>query len=394
MAGLLLPIIYLAFINLGLSDSLLGSAWPAMYKDLAVPISGAGIISIIINLGMVTSSLLSNRLTRTFGTGVMAAVSVAIMATALWGFSSSHSFVLLCLWAVPYGLGAGGLDAAINNYMAIHFASRYMSWLHCMWGIGVTIGPLIMGHALASGASWNGGYDTVALIQAGMTAILVLSLPVWNKRQAGNEQQDDGENNGKILSLKEIFRIPGVPEAMVCFFCYCSVENSAMLWVSSYMHLEKGLAVETASALTGMFCLGITIGRGLNGFVAMKVSDTQMVRIGMGILFAGVVILFLPAGSNVAVAGFVLIGLGCAPIYPSLLHATPDRFGKERSRAIIGVQIACAHIGVCVMPPLFGFIARYFSVGLLPWYLISILLLMICMNERLNRKLREGNAGR
>ncbi len=390
MVGLLLPIIYLAFINLGLSDSLLGSAWPAMYQDLDVPISGAGIISLIINLGIITSSLLSNRLTRSFGTGVIAAVSLAIMATALWGFSLSHSFFLLCLWAVPYGLGAGGLDAAINNYVAIHYASRYMSWLHCMWGIGVTTGPLIMGHALASGASWNGGYDTVALIQAGMTAFLLLSLPIWNKRQAGNEQQNDGENNGKILSLKEIFRIPGVPEAMVCFFCYCSLENSAMLWVSSYMHLQEGLAVETASALTGMFCLGITIGRGLNGFVAMRVSDTQMVRIGMGILFVGVVILFLPAGSYVAVAAFVLIGLGCAPIYPSLLHATPDRFGKERSRAIIGVQIACAHVGVCIMPPLFGFIARYFSVGLLPCYLFGLLALMICMNERLTKKVREA----
>ncbi len=394
MAGLLLAVIYLAFISLGLPDSLLGAAWPAIYQDLDVPISGAGIVSMIIASGTVTSSLLSDRLTRSFGTGVITAVSVAITALALFGFSTSHSFVVLCLWAVPYGLGAGGVDAALNNYVAIHYASRHMSWLHCMWGIGVTTGPVIMGHALASGASWNSGYGTIALLQVGLTAVLVLSLPLWKKRPAAKEQQADEGKDRKILSLKEIFRLPGVPEVMICFFCYCSVENSAMLWASSYLHLEEGLAVETASALTGMFCLGITAGRGINGFVAMRFSDRQMVRMGLCILFAGVVILFLPMGSDAAVAGFVLIGLGCAPVYPCLMHATPSHFGIERSQAVIGVQMACAHLGVCIMPPLFGVIARHFSVSLLPCYLFGLLAVMICMNERLNKKVREAQEGR
>ncbi len=393
MAGLLLAVIYLAFISLGLPDSLLGAAWPAIYQDLDVPISGAGIVSMIIASGTVTSSLLSDRLTRSFGTGVITAVSVAITAAALFGFSTSHSFVILCLWAVPYGLGAGGVDAALNNYVAIHYASKHMSWLHCMWGIGVTTGPLIMGHALASGASWNSGYGTIALLQVGLTAVLVLSLPLWQKRPAEKEPQAGGAKNRKVLSLREIFSLPGVPEIMVCFFCYCSVENSAMLWASSYLHLEEGIAVETASSLTGMFCLGITAGRGINGFIAMRFSDRQMVRMGLCVLFAGVVILFLPLGSNAAVAGFVLIGLGCAPVYPCLMHATPSHFGIERSQAVIGVQMACAHLGVCIMPPLFGVIARHFSVSLLPWYLFCLLILMICMNERLNKKVMVAKTG-
>ncbi len=394
MAGLLLAVIYLAFISLGLPDSLLGAAWPAMYQDLDVPISGAGIVSMIIASGTVTSSLLSDRLTRAFGTGVITAVSVGITAAALFGFSISHSFVALCLWAVPYGLGAGGVDAALNNYVAIHYASRHMSWLHCMWGIGVTTGPIIMGHCLASGSSWNSGYGIISLLQVGLTAILVCSLPLWQKRPAETEQQADGGKDRQILPLRELIRLPGVLEVMICYFCYCSVENSAMLWASSYLHLEEGVALETASAMTGMFCLGIALGRGINGFIAMRLSDKQMVRMGLCILSAGVFVLFLPAGSDAAVAGFVLIGLGCAPVYPCLMHATPAHFGIERSQAVIGLQMAAAHLGVCVMPPLFGVIARHFSVSLLPWYLFGLLALMIYMNERLNKKVKERNTGR
>ncbi len=394
MAGLLLAVIYLAFISLGLPDSLLGAAWPAMYQDLDVPISGAGIVSMIIASGTVTSSLLSDRLTRAFGTGVITAVSVGITAAALFGFSISHSFVALCLWAVPYGLGAGGVDAALNNYVAIHYASRHMSWLHCMWGIGVTTGPIIMGHCLASGSSWNSGYGIISLLQVGLTAILVCSLPLWQKRPAETGQQADGGKDRQILPLRELIRLPGVLEVMICYFCYCSVENSAMLWASSYLHLEEGVALETASAMTGMFCLGIALGRGINGFIAMRLSDKQMVRMGLCILSAGVFVLFLPAGSDAAVAGFVLIGLGCAPVYPCLMHATPAHFGIERSQAVIGLQMAAAHLGVCVMPPLFGVIARHFSVSLLPWYLFGLLALMIYMNERLNKKVKERNTGR
>lgn len=251
-----------------------------------------------------------------------------------------------------------------------------------------------MGHCLASGSSWNSGYGIISLLQVGLTAILVCSLPLWQKRPAETGQQADGGKDRQILPLRELIRLPGVLEVMICYFCYCSVENSAMLWASSYLHLEEGVALETASAMTGMFCLGIALGRGINGFIAMRLSDKQMVRMGLCILSAGVFVLFLPAGSDAAVAGFVLIGLGCAPVYPCLMHATPAHFGIERSQAVIGLQMAAAHLGVCVMPPLFGVIARHFSVSLLPWYLFGLLALMIYMNERLNKKVKERNTGR
>lgn len=390
MTGLLLAVIYLAFISLGLPDALLGAAWPAIYQELDVPISGAGIISMIIACGTVSSSLLSDRLTRALGTGLVTAASVALTAAALYGFSQSRSFAGLCLLALPYGLGAGGVDAALNNYVALHYASKHMSWLHCMWGIGVTTGPAVMGMALSGGHSWNTGYWYISLMQIGLTAVLVASLPLWQKRSEAQKHEGDDEAAPKPLSLREVVRLPGVLEIMACFFCYCTVENSAMLWASSYLHLEEGIAVETATSLAGMFCLGITIGRGINGFIAIRLNDRQMIRMGLVVLFLGVLILLLPMGRTLTVAGFVLIGLGCAPVYPCLMHATPALFGVQRSQAVIGLQMAAAHLGVLLMPPLFGVLANHISISLLPWFLLCFLLLLVGMNERMNRRAKRA----
>lgn len=379
MIHLLLAIIYISFISLGLPDSLLGSAWPSMYTFFGVPLSYAGIISMIIAIGTVISSLQSDRLTRWLGAGKVTAISVGMTAAAMFGFSISHSFWLLCLWAIPYGLGAGSVDAALNNYVALHFASRHMSWLHCMWGVGASLGPYIMGYALTGGSGWNMGYRYIALLQIVLTLILLLSLPLWKKSTG----EDAPTEAGRALSLGQILRIPGAKAVMVTFFCYCAVEQTAGLWASTYLVLQKGVPAETAARFASLFFIGITIGRALSGFMTMKLSDTQMVRLGQGIIAVGIAAFLLPLGQYAALAGLILIGLGCAPIYPCIIHATPDHFGAGRSQAIIGVQMASAYVGTCLMPPLFGLIANHITVSLFPFYLLVILVLMICMHETL-----------
>ncbi len=378
----LLGIIYLSFISLGLPDAVLGAPWPSMYPEFGVPVSYAGAISMIIAFGTIVSSLQSDRLTRTFGTGVVTAASVGITALALWGFSVSHRFVFLCLWAIPYGLGAGSVDASLNNYVALHYASKHMSWLHCMWGIGATLGPYMMGAALTGGFTWNAGYRLISLLQILLTVVLVFSLPKWTKQH----RQSEENGSPKPLSLKEILGIPGAREIMVCFFCYCAIEQTAMLWASSYLNLAKGVEPKTAASFAGMFCIGITIGRGINGFIAMKLQDRQMIRMGQAMILLGVAAMFLPFGPVVSLIGFSLIGLGCAPIYPCIIHSTPAHFGAERSQAMIGVQMASAYVGNCLMPPLFGFLADHVSIGILPLYLLILLGLMATMHEMLERK--------
>lgn len=390
MTQLLLAIIYLAFISLGLPDSLLGSAWPTMYIQFDVPISYAGIISMIISAGTIVSSLQSDRLTKKLGTGKVTAISVAATAVALFGFSFSHSFWALCLWAIPYGLGAGSVDASLNNYVALHYESRHMSWLHCMWGVGATAGPYIMGIALSMGQGWNMGYRYIGIIQVILTSVLIFSLPLWKGRTEETEveelQTDPAENGKKVLSVREILKISGAREVMLCFFCYCALEQTAGLWASSYLTLHKGVSSEMAAIFASLFYIGITVGRAISGFITMKLNDIQMIRLGQGIIVAGIVAMILPGSNILAMAGLVLIGLGCAPIYPCVIHSTPAHFGADKSQAIIGVQMAFAYIGTMLMPPLFGMIARGISVALLPFYLFAILVVMVIMHELLTKK--------
>ena len=381
MIHLLLAVIYLSFISLGLPDALLGSAWPTMYQQFSVPVSYAGVISMIIAVGTIVSSLASDFLTRRLGTGKVTAISVAMTAVALLGFSVSDSFWMLCLWAIPYGLGAGSVDASLNNYVALHYASRHMSWLHCMWGLGASIGPYVMGFVLSSGQEWNMGYRYIGILQVALSLALFFSLPLW-KTSPG---QENGQQS-KALTLPQILKIPGAVEVLVAFFCYCALEQTAGLWASSYLALHKGLSPEVAASFASMFFIGITIGRGVNGFVTMKLSDTALIRAGMVIILAGIVVMLLPMGEMMSLVGLILIGVGCAPIYPCVIHSTPDHFGAENSQALIGVQMASAYVGTCLMPPLFGLIANHISVALFPVYLLAILALMALMHERLIRK--------
>lgn len=390
MVHLLLGVIYLSFISLGLPDSLLGSAWPSMYPGFGVPVSYSGIIFFIISVGTVISSLQSDRLTRKLGAGKVTAISVAMTAAALWGFSVSGSFLMLCLWAVPYGLGAGSVDAALNNYVALHFASQHMSWLHCMWGIGASVGPYIMGYALTARQSWNLGYRIISVIQLVLTIIIVLSLPLWK----GNTQQEEETSQPDPLTLRQILRLPGVKAVMVTFFCYCALEQTTGLWASSYLVLHKGVAPETAASFASLFFVGITVGRALNGFLTMKLSDAQLIRLGQGIILMGVAAFLLPLGEYAALAGLILIGLGCAPIYPCIIHSTPAHFGPDKSQAIIGVQMASAYVGNCLMPPLFGLIANHITVALFPFYLLMILVLMVLMHETLLKISSRRSAAR
>ena len=382
MFQLLLVIIYLAFISLGLPDSLLGSAWPVMYQEFSVPVSYVGAVSMIIAVATIISSLQGDRMTKMLGTGKVTAISVLMTAVALFGFSISHSYVELCLWAVPYGLGAGSIDASLNNYVALHYASRHMSWLHCMWGVGASLGPYIMGYALTGGQGWNMGYRYIAILQIALTAILFFSLPLWKTQMAGDTGQT-GEENKKPLSLRQIVGIPGAKEILVTFFCYCALEQTAGLWASSYLVLQRGLAEEMAAGFASLFYIGITAGRAAGGFLTMKLNDTQMIRLGQGLILCGVVCLLLPFGDMTALAGLVMTGLGCAPIYPSIIHSTPAHFGADKSQAMIGVQMASAYVGTCFMPPVFGFLANHISVSLYSVFLLVILLLMIVMHEKM-----------
>lgn len=385
MIHLLLAVIYLSFISLGIPDSLLGSAWPAMYGEFGVPVSYAGIISMIIAAGTIISSLQSDRLTRKLGTGKVTAISVAMTAVALFGFSFSHSFWLLCLWAIPYGLGAGSVDASLNNYVALHYASRHMSWLHCMWGVGASLGPYVMGYAMTGMRGWNAGYRYIAILQIVLTIILIFSLSLWKNR---SDEKNEGVTSPKALTLSEIIRISGAKEVMITFFCYCALEQTAGLWASSYLSLHNGISAEKAAGFSSIFFIGITIGRALSGFITMKLSDAQMIRLGQGIAAFGIITLLLPLGEYISLIGLIMIGLGCAPIYPCIIHSTPEHFGADKSQAIIGVQMASAYVGTLLMPPLFGLIAEHINISLYPVYLFIVLILMFVMYETLLRKKR------
>ena len=382
MVSLLLPVIYLAFISLGLPDALLGAAWPSMYQPLGAGLSWAGAVSMIISAGTIVSSLASDRLNSRLGTGKVTAGSVALTAVALFGFSTCTAFWQLCLWAVPYGLGAGSVDAALNNYVALHYQSRHMSWLHCMWGIGASVGPMIMGRALAAG-SWQSGYRVISLLQVVLTALLLFSLPLWKR------PEEDGAGVGvtqEHRTLPQLLRIPGVPEVMISFACYSAVEATAGMWAASYCTLLRGIDAQTAAGWASLFYLGITVGRFFSGFLTMKFNDHQMIRGGQAVILLGVVLIFLPAGHTLLFAGLIIVGLGCAPIYPSIIHETPANFGRNLSMSMTGVQMAAAYVGTTLLPPLFGLLAQHITIGLFPWYLLVALVVMTVSSEAMHRK--------
>lgn len=389
MFSLLLAIIYISFISLGLPDSLLGSGWPVMHTELGAPISMAGVITMIIAGGTIVSSLLSDKLTRRFGAGLVTAVSVGMTAIALLGFSLSGHIWQIFLWSVPYGLGAGAVDAALNNFVALHYAARHMSWLHCFWGVGTSISPFIMSYCLGGGHGWQMGYKTVFFIQIVLTAVLFISLPLW-KRKAAESAGAVPEDKINHFGVGGALKIKGVKYVLLAFFCYCALESTAGLWASSYLVEVRHINEETAALFASLFYLGITLGRFVNGFVADRLGDKMLIRIGLGVAVAGIVMVWLPLEWELSpLAGLVIIGVGCAPVYPSVIHATPHNFGRENSQAIVGIQMASAYVGTTLMPPLFGLIANYINIALYPAFLFVVAALMLIMTECLNMTIRS-----
>ncbi len=375
MYTLLLALIYIAFVSLGLPDSLLGSGWPVMYADLGVPISFMGIISMVISGGTVISSLLSDKLTRKFGTRMVTVVSVFLTAVALLGFSFSHQFWVLIVFAVPYGLGAGAIDAALNNYVALHYTSRHMSWLHCFWGVGTIVSPFVMSYALAH-STWNTGYRIIGSVQLGIGLLLLFTLPFWKVNKPKAEGGTSSRGLGGVLKIK------GVPSLLIGFFAYCAAEATTMYWASSYLVEVKGVTTEQAARFASLFYIGLTVGRFLGGFIMNRLDDRKMILLGTGILSCGILALLIPVEVPIlSFAGLIIIGFGCAPIYPCIIHATPYNFGAENSGAIIGIQMASAYIGSTFMPPLFGLLGNHISFGILPAYLAVFVVLMISMTE-------------
>ena len=380
MFSLLLALIYVSFISLGLPDSLLGSAWPQMQESLGVSLSLGGVISFLITASTILSSLMSHQVIQRFGTGAVTMCSVAMTALALFGFSLSNSFLALCLWAIPYGLGAGSVDAALNNFVALHCKAKHMSWLHCFWGIGATGGPYIMGLCMSRGMGWQAGYRTISFLQIALTLILLLSLPLWKKQElplsGGETVRPQTPQWGKLLKR------PGVKAALTAFFFYSALELTTGLWGSSYMAAVRGISPETAAKWISLFYLGITAGRFFSGFLTLRFSDDAMVRLGEGTAIVGILLILLPLHNLFLCLGLILTGLGCAPIYPSLLHATPQRFGKSLSQSLMGTQMAISYLGSTTMPPVSGFLSEKISMGLYPILLLVFALCMTILTEK------------
>jgi fucose permease len=380
MTTLLLIIIYIAFISLGLPDSMLGAAWPTIRADFSLPIAGAGLISMIISGGTIVSSILSGKLINKLGTAKLTLISVFMTAMALLGFSFSRNYLWLCMMAIPLGLGAGAVDSALNNFVALHFSARHMSWLHCSWGIGATAGPIIMSAAISQKGLWQKGYLSVAIIQICLVIILLVSLPIWRAFR-------DNEEEGVTVEDKNqsIFKLNGIRPALLGFFCYCAVETTAGLWGASYLVQTKGVAAGVAAGWISMYYLGITVGRLINGFITSIFSNSTLIRGGQFIIGIGAILLMIFNQTYVNLFGLILIGMGCAPIYPSMLHETPVRFGKNNSNKLMGLQMAFAYIGTTIVPPTLGLIMGKFGIQFYPLFILVLLIIMFMSSEKINR---------
>ncbi len=377
MVHILLALIYLAFISLGLPDALLGATWPTMYLEFDTPIAFMGIVAFIIAMCTALSSLGADFINKKIPSGVVVAISVCVTAVALTGFSFSTQFYMLCIWAIPYGLGAGCIDATLNNYVALNYSAKHMSWLHSMWGIGAVLGPLVMGQVLVSGAHWSSGYLALAIAQGVLAIIFFTTLPIWKRvkhEKVGEEEQTSALENSPKGSV--IFIV-------ICFFCYLALEQTAIQWASSYLVLEGNLSEDIGATCAVLFVGGMTVGRVLSGFLTSFLSDKNLVRIGMGLAIFGCILLALPFGIIIDLVALFLMGLGCAPVYPSLIHATPKLFGKKQCQKVIGLEMAGATLGGLIIMPFFGVLAEWLSVVLLPYYLIVFAIAAMIVHEAL-----------
>jgi fucose permease len=385
VATLLLVIIYIAFISLGLPDALLGAGWPVMQSDLAVPYGYAGIVSMVISCGTIVSSVFSSRVIKRFGIGKVTATSVGATALGLLGFASTPSFWWLLLAALPLGIGGGAVDAALNAYVARHYESRHMSWLHSFWGVGALSGPLVLSALFSRGFGWRAGYLLIAIFQVALAISLILAIPLWDRARAASATDATPETPHRALFFP--LRLRGAKLALLAFFCYCGVEGSMGLWGGSYLFKVKGIEAAAAATWVSLFYLSITGGRFLTGFITYRISNKDLIRYGGLIVLAGVTLMLLPLPLPLALAGFLMVGFGCAPIFPCMLHETPARFGSTHAQAIMGFQTAVAYTGATLLPPAFGFIASATSLRPLPIFLAAYIVCLILCSEGLRRRL-------
>lgn len=383
----LLTIIYLAFISLGLPDALLGVAWPMIRQEWIMRLDAAGMISIVVTVGTISSSLLSGRLIRRFGEGKITFLSGLMTGTALLGFANAPSYIWFVMLALPLGFGAGSVDTALNHYVALHFKAHHMNWLHSFWGVGATSGPILMSIILKQTGSWRMGYQSVAMIQLGLAAILLISLPLWKKHaeMTSKHSESDEQVTGRLLGVLEVLKIKGVPYALLVFMTYCAVEFSVGLWGSSYLVLMKGISLEIAAKWVAFYYGGITVGRLIAGFLSFKLSNKQMILSGVIIAFLGAVLLILDLNNSLVMTAFVLLGLGFAPIFPAMTHETPIRFGRINAQSIIGFQMASAYIGIAVFPPLLGLIMELTGMMMFPMFILLCAVLLLLFTFKLNR---------
>ena len=381
----LLVVIYVAFIGLGLPDTILGAAWPLMHPDLSVPISAAGILSIIASIGTIISSLLTPKFLRILGTGKLVAYSIALTAIASIGFGFADTFGILCLCAIPMGIGAGAVDVAMNNFAAIYLESKHTNWLHASWGIGATLSPAILSYSIMFGNSWRGAYEIVAILLAVIFVMVFISLPLWRKIETSNIAQDSASlqnastSKTPALSFREALRVPGMKLSFLTFFFYSSLEISTGLWCGTYL-TACGFKPETGALYVSLMFASVMIGRIVSGFFAIKFTDHRLIYAGIFIVAAGCLVLSLPLPLWMLPVCICLLGLGCAPVYPSLIHATPARFGEALSSQAISIQLAGSYVGSILMPPAFGLVAAKFSVHLWPISLsIFVGLLLLCV---------------
>lgn len=388
MYFILLAIIYIAFISLGLPDSVLGAAWPSMYRTLGVSEGAAGIITMLIYTGTMISSMASDKIIRKLGTGNVMVLSVALTAITMFGFSISNSFLTLCLLAFPYGLGGGCVDASLNNYVALHYKARHMNFLHCFWGIGTIISPLVMGAYIEHGGIWTDGYKAIAYFQFVLVGILMLSLPLWKReKEASNETSE--EDNG--ITFKKLWAIPGVKASLGAFFCYCAIETTIGLWTTTYLSEVKAVDLVVATKCGMLFYIGIAVGRFISGFISEKWGDIKLIRVGTFVtLFALLAMLLPQANGAILYTLIILAGIGCGPIFPSMVHHSPQISGSEGSQLLIGTQLAMASAGSITMPALFGLIVNHFSISLMPCFALLFTLIFILLMRNIRRTTDNG----
>lgn len=393
MATFFLIVIYIAFIGLGLPDSVLGASWPSLHQSLNVPLEYAGILSMMTTAGTIISSFMSGRVTRRFGTGRVTTVSVLMTAMALLGFSLAPSFYTLMLLTLPLGLGAGSVDAALNGYVSLHYEAKHMSWLHSFWGLGATLGPVIMSFFLLQAGGWRRGYLVISSLQIAIVLLLFSTLPLWRRFNKEPEDLEKSPVEEETEKAPNVYRVPGVKFAILSFFAYCAVEMTTGLWGTSFLVNIHGAAKDTAARYISLYYGGITIGRMLTGFVSMKFSFKTIIRGGILSVFTGVLVLSLGVPVLFAL-GFLLIGLGCAPVFPGMIHETPERFGKSNAQTIIGIQMAFAYMGSTFSPAVFGVLAGKGFLPYFPAYLLVFLLILLLSTESINRKMRKKETHR